>query len=251
MNRNGVDKSVMDLYLPKWYVIVNSDDVLAKLELDGTRDDAYQPGMANRKKVVPASDDGMVTNRIKELREAHEPPLTAADLAQEVDTSQAQISRLENGKRELTEDWMRRIAKALDVEPADLLETATFVNLDNEVEPYIGTISDAVASAIRASDLTVLRVTGKHLENLGISKGYEAVFNTSQAMIGSMKTGDIALVKVTRLSDGRSAKIIRQFVSPSILITNRRGRNVTINMSEPRFQIQILGVLVKADVNSS
>lgn len=38
-------------------------------------------------------------------------------------TSNQQISMLESGKRRLTDGWMRRIAKALNVRPAELLET--------------------------------------------------------------------------------------------------------------------------------
>ncbi len=62
-------------------------------------------------------------NRIRELREAH--GWSQAQLAQAVDTSQPQIDRLEKGERRLTEQWMRRLAQALGVEPAALLAEAT------------------------------------------------------------------------------------------------------------------------------
>jgi transcriptional regulator with XRE-family HTH domain len=60
-----------------------------------------------------------MANRIKELREKR--GLTLQQVADVAGTTIQQIGRLENGKRRLTEDWMRRIAPALDVHPAALL----------------------------------------------------------------------------------------------------------------------------------
>jgi transcriptional regulator with XRE-family HTH domain len=60
-----------------------------------------------------------MTNRIRELRIARN--LTLEEVALNVGTSVQQLSRLERGARRLTDDWMRRIARALYVRPADLL----------------------------------------------------------------------------------------------------------------------------------
>ena len=62
-------------------------------------------------------------NRIRELRQAR--GLTLEELAQQTATSVQQLSRLEKGERRLTEGWMRRIAPALSVRPADLLTDTT------------------------------------------------------------------------------------------------------------------------------
>ncbi|WP_414902480.1 helix-turn-helix domain-containing protein [Sphingomonas flavalba] len=58
-------------------------------------------------------------NRIREQRRALH--WKQQDLAERVNCSIAQISDLERGARELSYAWMVRIARALDVEPADLL----------------------------------------------------------------------------------------------------------------------------------
>jgi transcriptional regulator with XRE-family HTH domain len=57
-------------------------------------------------------------NRIRELRIARN--LTLEEVALNVGTSVQQLSRLERGSRRLTDDWMRRVARALYVRPADL-----------------------------------------------------------------------------------------------------------------------------------
>jgi DNA-binding XRE family transcriptional regulator len=61
-------------------------------------------------------------NRIRPLRLARK--LTLEQVAERIGTSVQQLSRLEKGERRLNEDWMRLIATALGVGPADLLRTA-------------------------------------------------------------------------------------------------------------------------------
>jgi transcriptional regulator with XRE-family HTH domain len=60
-----------------------------------------------------------MANRIKELREARK--ITLQQIADAAGTTLQQIQRLENGKRRLTDEWMRRIAPVLGVHPAALL----------------------------------------------------------------------------------------------------------------------------------
>jgi transcriptional regulator with XRE-family HTH domain len=58
-------------------------------------------------------------NRIRELREAAN--LTQQNLADRIGVSKVTISELEREKMRLDLSYMRRLAKALDVTPADLL----------------------------------------------------------------------------------------------------------------------------------
>lgn len=58
-------------------------------------------------------------NRIRELRRARDWSQQA--LAEKIGVSKVTISDLELGKMALTLDYMRRIAKALDVTPGELL----------------------------------------------------------------------------------------------------------------------------------
>lgn len=61
-------------------------------------------------------------NRIRVLRKQKH--LTQAELGEKVGLHQTQIGNLENAGRNLTFEWARRIAKALDVTLADLLSDA-------------------------------------------------------------------------------------------------------------------------------
>lgn len=59
-------------------------------------------------------------NRIRELR--RKAGLSQAELGQRVGLHQTQIGKLENSGRNLTFEWARRIAQALDVRLVDLLD---------------------------------------------------------------------------------------------------------------------------------
>lgn len=59
------------------------------------------------------------TNRIRELRTARD--MSQQALGDTIGCSKMTISDLERGNQELTLDYMRRIARALNVKPADLM----------------------------------------------------------------------------------------------------------------------------------
>jgi transcriptional regulator with XRE-family HTH domain len=59
-------------------------------------------------------------NRIRELREAK--ALTQEQVATAAGTDKTMIGRLEKGERRLTQQWMERIAPALGVSPAALID---------------------------------------------------------------------------------------------------------------------------------
>lgn len=58
-------------------------------------------------------------NRVKELRKAK--GWSLARLGERIGANRSQVWKLENGRTRLNTDWMAKIAKALDVQPADLL----------------------------------------------------------------------------------------------------------------------------------
>lgn len=69
-------------------------------------------------------------NRLREIRKAR--GLTLAEVAARCQppTTQVTVGRLETGMRSLTTGWMDRLARALDVEPRDLLASKTDAAVD-------------------------------------------------------------------------------------------------------------------------
>lgn len=60
-----------------------------------------------------------MANRIRELRKAR--GLTMEALARQANTTASQINKLEKGERRLTDEWMHRLAEALDCNAASLM----------------------------------------------------------------------------------------------------------------------------------
>lgn len=60
-----------------------------------------------------------MSNRLQQIREAK--GFTLRELADRVGTSNQQISHLELGKRQLTTEWLMRLAAVLDCHPWDIV----------------------------------------------------------------------------------------------------------------------------------
>lgn len=61
-----------------------------------------------------------MSNRIAEWRRRRK--VSQGELAKRVGTGRSQIVKLERGERRLTVDWLKRLATALDCQPADLMD---------------------------------------------------------------------------------------------------------------------------------
>ena len=184
-------------------------------------------------------------NRIKELREAR--GLSAADLAEMVGTSQPQITRLERGVRRLTVEWMTRIARALDCRPMDLIASATMAEIATEAARYSPADVASSSKALAAKGLAYYRVTSDSVEQTGIAAGDVVLIDMSEAAVDAVKTGDIVIAELQDL-DSRSSKartVVRQFIAPNLLTTNRRANNIVVSMINEAFEARIRGVLVR------
>jgi transcriptional regulator with XRE-family HTH domain len=181
-------------------------------------------------------------NRIKELREAL--GLSQQQLAARVGTSQPQIDRLEGGTRKLTEDWMRRLAKALHCKPADLLTIAVMAEFDNEVEPFFPEALEELAAPLRSRNLGYYRVKTDALALADVPRERVVLVDHSDKAIESRKTGDILLLQITGTGGRRrNVRLLRQFLAPRILTTNRPGTNTAFALDEAAFRVEIKGVL--------
>lgn len=207
--------------------------------------DAYRIGFGRAQSDGP-NQGGM--NRIRELREAR--GLSAADLADLVGTSQPQITRLERGERRLTADWMTRLARALNCTPADLMAAATLAGLAEDVAPYVPEgAGQAAAVALGARNLGFYEVRTDALEQIGLVPGSVILIDLSQTAVDAVKTGDVVLVQLYDPDPMRLAAhtVLRQFIAPGLLVTNRRTNNLVVTMINDSFEAHIKGVMVPQD----
>lgn len=171
-------------------------------------------------------------NRIREIREAQ--GLTQEQLAERAGTTAATISRLETQTRQLTLDWMRRIAQALRVRPEVLIASAALAQNESDVEPYFS--SDRAVPSLSGVGVALYRVIHSPLPNLGIAAGDVLLFETG-ASRPPPRTGDVVLVRI--LGD---YLVLRQFLEPGLLTTNQPGANVAFTLDDPAFVAEIVGI---------
>jgi len=96
-----------------------------------------------------ANDVNEMKNRIRHFRRRQN--LTLKDLADSVGTTPQTISRLETEVMTLSADWLERLAVALGVHPADLLESP-----DRPDVPIIGVLGPNAALTRATPDETLL-----------------------------------------------------------------------------------------------
>lgn len=176
-------------------------------------------------------------NRIRALREAL--GLSADDLAERMGTSATQVRRLESGARRLTVEWMQRAAIALQCSPADVMLDVSVYATD-DVEPTTVGV-DAVDSAIKRKGLSVYRVLSSALISAGIAPGTTITVDDTPEAVASLQDGDAV---IARRGDGGTL-MLRQFLRPGLLTTNRPGNNEAIQIKDLGMNVALVGVLVR------
>jgi transcriptional regulator with XRE-family HTH domain len=182
-------------------------------------------------------------NRIAEWRKRRK--LSQAELAEALGTTQSTVHRLESGGQELTEDWMMRIANALNISPVDLLGVAIVAELREEVEPQPIALDGNIAAALALKGVATYRVVASALTNLNVQCGATLPIDTSEAAIANVRTGSLVIAEVKSRNGGRHlGTVLRQFVAPSLLTTNRPGRNASFSLDDEELETRILGVVM-------
>ncbi len=183
-----------------------------------------------------------MNNRIKKLRDLR--GLSQAALAAKCDTTAATIQRLESGERQLTEKWMRELAKGLDVRPADLISAITLADFSDEVEPALYG-PETMQQSLQTLGIKSYTVISDSVELAGYPATSPILVNEAPQSPEGLKTGDIVLATVSEVDDNtESFMIIRQFIAPKILITNREGSNLALNLDDDDLVIEIVGSIV-------
>lgn len=180
-------------------------------------------------------------NRIAYWRQIRN--MSQQQLADALGISQPSIQRIETERQPLTVDLMQSIAKALGVEPIDLLSVAMAAEIRPDLIPA-HKASGAAKKALDALGFIEYQATTNALERAGIAAGASCIFNCTEAAIGALVTGDVvaASAKIDELP--QRVLILRQYIEPGLLTTNRAGINVAVATDDPHILIEICGVLV-------
>jgi hypothetical protein len=133
---------------------------------------------------------------------------------------------------------MELLAETLSCSATDLVRNVLAVeNSKPDVEP---SESNPVVDAIASRGLRVYRVTERSVSYGGRPRDIITVDETEAA--AATPTGlDIVLVEV----GNERHRVLRKFVPQTLLITNRDGANLTINLNDPTFTPRIVGVVLR------
>ncbi len=93
--------------------------------------------------------------------------------------------------------------------------------------------------------LAAYRVLTDCVSLAGVQKGERIIVDASQAAVESPKIGAIVVIDVQKPS-GETAWILRQFIPPSLVVSNRAGQNVVMSIDDPAMPLKITGIVRRA-----
>lgn len=184
----------------------------------------------------------MTKHRIKALRDAA--GLSQEQLALAIGRTKSVISRIEAGITGLDLDTAQKIADTLNVPLADVLgigtpSAAPARGFSEDVTPFAGDTLDSVPLAPNEYRYTV---NTSVVENAGIRAGDTVTVNDSAAAVAAVEPLDVVVVLYHHPADTEKAThLLRQFVPPSLLITNARDNARSIDTA--REDAHIVGVV--------
>jgi transcriptional regulator with XRE-family HTH domain len=167
-------------------------------------------------------------------------------LAKLLDVSKMTISRIESGKQDLTVSWLQRLARVFGVSPSELFDFAGLTEVQSDVEPVDaeGDLKE-VATAIAESNYHLYRVTGSSVSGAGVNRGDTITVDQSEDVMSRVRTGRIVLVEIKSQESESLKLVLRQFVSPNVLLTNRPGPKVAVGLDDSSVRPKIVGVVLQ------
>lgn len=168
----------------------------------------------------------MVSHRIKELRELR--GMSQERLGALIGRSKSVISRLEDGTTRLDLDITSKIAEALNVSIAEVLNIETSGGprlapdgLAEDLKPYMGGPDDNLRSVSRMPNKKLYQVQTNAAELSGIRKG--DVVEIDESADACRRVAPLQAVRVRYHPPGspdRAFELLRLFLPPRKLITN-------------------------------
>lgn len=195
----------------------------------------------------------MAQNRIRELRRAR--GLTVVSLAEAAGISHGYLTRIENWKRGLSVDLAEKLAMALETDAQDVLglkrpgdqerqPSAPLQELAEDCEPYVAEPSDLPLPRMR-QNVDPWRVTSNALDKLGIKEGDIVFVDVSMGAVEKLAALQTVVAQVYHQNPQIliATTVMRQFVPPSLLITNSSVKNeVPLDLDSE--QVAVKGVII-------
>jgi transcriptional regulator with XRE-family HTH domain len=191
----------------------------------------------------------MTQNRIRQLRQ--EKGLTVEVLAERLGISHGHLSRIERQARGLSIELAREVAKAMNVTVAEVLGIDTQANGQARADERL--CEDAVPFVPSASTPTIPTYPGNvapwvmktdALDKVGMPAGTIVFVDTSAEAVDNVRPLQCVIAHIYDDKEmTRAVTVARQFVPPSLLITNSSMRNA-MPLDLDKSEAIIKGVIV-------
>lgn len=179
--------------------------------------------------------------------------MTLEQLGAIVGRSKGALSRIESGETMLKFGMAEKIAGALDVSVAEVLgldahdarRSRPPAGFSDDLVPYEPPQSDPIG-AYRAPNRYLLEVTTDLLDRIGIAAGDVVVVTDDRATCEAPPP--LSAVRVRWHPEGEFMQpktLLRQFVPPSLLITNASKGNLA-SLDIEHDDVHIVGVVVRS-----
>ncbi len=183
-------------------------------------------------------------NRIKSLRKDKGRDWTQATVAVKIGVKVETISKIERGVQHITELQAHALAAAFNCSIDDLYEArpVSAQDLIEEAAPFLPDAESFESRILLREHEKWYQITKSYLGEIGYFDGMGIVIDVSSNAVRNLRMGDVVIAK--KCSASRSAEtIVRQFVPPSLLITNSlRGNLQPLNLNTDR--VSIFGVVI-------
>ena len=183
----------------------------------------------------------MSTNRIKQLR--IEKGLTLGQLAEKVGLSESHLSRVEAGVRGVKLSKLGALAKVLGVPMIELMPQERFEHA-SDLTPYVPPKGSAVEKALASSSQRMFRVLSGVLSELEIKENDLIIADCSKGAIAQVVSGSLVVAESINTGTGEKSLLLRQFISPHLLITNSEDQN-SISIHMLKAKVSVLGIVIR------
>ncbi len=182
-------------------------------------------------------------NRVRKLRD--EKRWTGQALADKIGVSKETISKIERRVQGITEPQAHALANVFGISIDDLYEAGPepVRGLAEEATPFEPDAGSFEARIPLEEHQSWYILKHSHLDQIGYFDNMPVVIDVSKERMADLHIGDVVICNKYHASGKGAETIARQFVPPSILITNSFRNNLPIlNLNSDA--VVILGIVV-------
>ena len=176
--------------------------------------------------------------------------MTVAELADAAGFSQGYVTRLEGGKRGkrgMPDTTAQALARVLQTDVATLMcrnPPKTLAALEEDAEPFDPRHDDLLLGFVkRRENVLPYKIKSNALDRINIFTGDVVFLDISAAAVENIKALDPVVARIYGEQSMTAVTVVRQFIPPSLLITNTSGKNMPmLDLEED--PVAIKGVII-------